>query len=136
MQKQFGAVPFRVRRGRIEVMLVTARDGKRWLVPKGWPMKRGPRYTARKEAFEESGVKGKVQRKPLGTLKYRKKIRSRRTKVNLRLYPLAVKKQVRRFPERKQRLRRWFSLKRAVERCRDPGLGRLLRRIKKAASAG
>ena len=131
MPKQYGAVPFRVRKNKIEVMLATARDGKRWLVPKGWPMKRGPRYTARREAFEEAGVKGKVRRKPLGSLKYRKRVDRRRLNVDLKLYPLAVKKRVKNFPEKGERRLRWFSLKEAVKRCNDPALGRLLRKIKK-----
>jgi 8-oxo-dGTP pyrophosphatase MutT (NUDIX family) len=41
----------------IEVMLVTSRGSRRWIIPKGWP-KRGilPHDTAAKEAFEEAGV--------------------------------------------------------------------------------
>src|SRR4051812_8174384 len=103
MTKQFGAVPFRVRSGKIEVMLITSRDGRRWLVPKGWPMKRGARDTAKTEAYQESGVRGKLRRKSLGTMSYRKKVGGRRLKVRLRLFPLVVKKQIKRFPERKQR---------------------------------
>jgi hypothetical protein len=133
MPKQFGAVPFRVRKGKIEVMLVTARDGNRWLVPKGWPMKRGPRYTARKEAQQESGVKGSIGRKPLGVMTFRKKVHGRRRKVALRLYPLSVKKRAKRFPEGKQRTRRWFSVKGAIAHCNDPALGRLHGKIKKVA---
>jgi hypothetical protein len=135
MPKQFGAVPFRMRKGRIEVMLVTSRDGRRWLVPKGWPMKRGPRYTAKTEAYQESGVRGKLRRKPLGTMSYRKKVGGRVLKMHLSLYPLVVKKQVRRFPERKQRTIRWFSLKGAVKRCDNPSLARLLGKIKKVAGS-
>jgi 8-oxo-dGTP pyrophosphatase MutT (NUDIX family) len=133
MPKQFGAVPFRIHRGKVEVMLVTSRDGERWLVPKGWPMKRGARYTARQEAYEESGVRGRVRRSPLGTMKYRKKVGGRRRTIDLKVYPLRVSKQVRKFPERKQRKTRWFALKDAIERCRDPAPARLLRKIKKAA---
>ena len=36
---QVAALPFRIRKGRIEVLLVTSRETKRWLIPKGWPMK-------------------------------------------------------------------------------------------------
>jgi hypothetical protein len=96
-------------------------------------MKRGPRYTARKEAQEESGVKGSIGRKPLGVMTFRKKVDGRRRKVALRLYPLSVKKRVKRFPERKQRTRRWFTVKRAMAHCDNPALRRLLEKLKKVA---
>jgi hypothetical protein len=98
-------------------------------------MKRGARYTAKTEAYQESGVRGKLRRKSLGTMSYRKKVGGRRLKVRLRLFPLVVKKQIKRFPERKQRTIRWFSLKGAVKRSGNPSLARLLRKVKKAAGS-
>jgi 8-oxo-dGTP pyrophosphatase MutT (NUDIX family) len=129
MPKQYGALPFRIRGEDIEVMLITSRDTGRWLVPKGWPMKRGPRYTAGREAFEESGVIGKVHRQALGAFTYIKSMRKRRVPVDLTLYPLAVKKEKRKYPECKQRARRWFTLNEAIQRCREPELRRLMRKL-------
>ena len=54
-RRQYGAVPFRIRAGKLQVMLITSRETKRWIVPKGWRL-RTPRQTARTEAYEESGV--------------------------------------------------------------------------------
>src|ERR1700737_2714522 len=35
---QYGALPYRVRgRSRPEIMLVTSRETRRWIIPKGWP---------------------------------------------------------------------------------------------------
>src|SRR3954449_12701301 len=114
MPRQYGAVPFRIRKNAVEVMLITSRDTGRWLVPKGWPMKPGPRYTARKEAYQESGVHGKVHRKALGSFEYNKKVNhGKKVRVRLKVYPLAVRKQAKRFPERGERKTRWFSLGKA-----------------------
>src|SRR5262245_33648555 len=101
-QRQYGAVPFRVRDGKLQIMLVTSRRTKRWIVPEGWPLKT-PRQTARREAYEESGVRGKVHRKPLGSFRYKKKLGNRTRVVALKVFPLAVKKQLKKWPERKER---------------------------------
>ena len=57
----------------LEIMLVTSRGTRRWIIPKGWP-KRGmlPYDTAAKEAFEEAGVIGKVSKRPIGSYPYDK----------------------------------------------------------------
>src|SRR5258708_38760856 len=59
---QYAALPYR-RRGnvRTEVMLVTSLRRGRWIIPKGWPMKRrAPHASAALEALEEAGVVGQV----------------------------------------------------------------------------
>jgi 8-oxo-dGTP pyrophosphatase MutT (NUDIX family) len=127
--KQYGAVPFRIRDGRVEVLLITSRETKRWIVPKGWPQN-SPRQTARSEAWEESGVQGKLLRKPLGSVKYQKR---KRMFVSLKVFPLAVKKQHKKWPERKSRKARWFSIDSAAKQC-DPALSHLMRKLKSRIS--
>jgi hypothetical protein len=51
-RRQYGALPFRVHDGKLQVMLITSRETKRWIVPKGWPHGT-QRQTARTEAYEE-----------------------------------------------------------------------------------
>lgn len=60
-------IPYRVRKERIEVALVTTSTGKGWVVPKG-SVDDGerPRDAAIREAEEEAGLLGIVTRKPLG----------------------------------------------------------------------
>jgi 8-oxo-dGTP pyrophosphatase MutT (NUDIX family) len=56
---------------------VTSRETRRWIIPKGWPMKRMPPHTAAaREAFEEAGVLGQVRRRPLGSYSYRKRLKN------------------------------------------------------------
>ena len=63
VRKQYGAVPYRFRRGSVEILLITSRQTKRWIVPKGWP-KKSARYTTKSEAYEESGVRAKYGHEP------------------------------------------------------------------------
>jgi 8-oxo-dGTP pyrophosphatase MutT (NUDIX family) len=53
---QYGALPYRLSNGsRAEFMLVTSRETRRWIIPKGWPKKgKSPHQLAAREAFEEA----------------------------------------------------------------------------------
>jgi ADP-ribose pyrophosphatase YjhB (NUDIX family) len=57
---QYAALPFRISaRARTEFLLITSRETRRWIIPKGWPQKgRAPHRSAAREAFEEAGVLG------------------------------------------------------------------------------
>ena len=57
---QYGALPYRLSAGsRPQFMLVTSRETRRWIIPKGWPKKgKSPHHSAAREAFEEAGVVG------------------------------------------------------------------------------
>ena len=62
---QFGALCYRVEKGMVQILLVTSRGTKRWIVPKGWPEDGlTPAEAAAKEAGEEAGVTGKVKQRP------------------------------------------------------------------------
>ena len=38
-RSQYGALCWRMHRGKVEVLLITSRDTGRWVIPKGWPMR-------------------------------------------------------------------------------------------------
>src|SRR5438105_4835303 len=66
---QFAALPWRIgEAGTRQVMLLTSRETRRWVVPKGWPMKgRKAAEVASREAFEEAGLVGQVVgKRPIG----------------------------------------------------------------------
>ena len=51
---QFAALPWRRNaEGEVEVLMITSRDTRRWVIPKGWPIKgiKSPKSAAQ-EAFE------------------------------------------------------------------------------------
>ena len=55
------------RRIEAAILLVTTRQTKRWIVPKGWPIKGlKPAKSAAREAFEEAGVRGRVGARAIG----------------------------------------------------------------------
>ena len=69
---QFAALPWRRNAdGEVEVLMITSRDTRRWVIPKGWPIKgiKSPKSAAQ-EAFEEAGVIGKVRKSPVGAYAY------------------------------------------------------------------
>ena len=51
---QYGALPYRVGPdGAVEILLVTSRETRRWIIPKGWPIKGlKPSKSAAREAAE------------------------------------------------------------------------------------
>ncbi len=61
---QAAALPYR-RAKDLEVLLVSSLDTGRWIVPKGWPMKGRKNFeTAKREAYEEAGVRAKSRPRP------------------------------------------------------------------------
>src|SRR5271170_8084788 len=72
---QYAALPYRLSsRDRTEFLLITSRETRRWIIPKGWPQKgRAPHRSAAREAFEEAGVRGKVGKRSIGTFSYGKR---------------------------------------------------------------
>ena len=124
---QVGALPIRFRDGKPEVLLVTSRESRRWLIPKGWPMKgRKDWAAAAQEAREEAGVIGKTFKKPIGSYLYFKRRAAHFDLCRVEVYVLLFAKKLTAFREKGQRESRWFSLEDAAERVQEPGLAALL----------
>lgn len=117
MPIQTAALPWRTGRGkRTEVLLVTGRNSGRWSLPKGWPM-RGKTLAkaAAQEAFEEAGVEGVVESKPLGSFVHTKQHRVMQPlEVRVLVHALSVSRELASWPECGQRERKWFSLDEAA----------------------
>jgi len=122
--KQVGAVPYRRdENGALKVLLVTSRETGRWVIPKGWPMKKlRDHKAALKEAEQEAGVSGRVRRKPAGTYEYFKRTSTAFVLVEVTVFLLAVKTQRDEWPEMSERKRRWFSCASAARMVKEPGL--------------
>ena len=71
---QVAAIPVRRRGdGNLEVLLVTSRETRRWIVPKGWPWPEvSDHEAAAAEAWEEAGVRGRILADELGAYTYDK----------------------------------------------------------------
>jgi len=70
--KQSAIIPYR-NNGELEILLVTSRKKKKWIIPKGIiEQNLLPLKSAEKEALEEAGIKGITQNKSIGKYKYKK----------------------------------------------------------------
>lgn len=130
VRTQFGALCYRVKQGKLKILLVTTRRSGRWIVPKGWPMdKQTPAQSAAQEAWEEAGVIGKPQDRCLGLFSYLKVTADgdKDLPCLAMVYPVLVQSLAADFPEKDQRRRKWFSPRKAAERVSEPELARILR---------
>lgn len=108
--------------------MITSRETKRWVVPKGNPI-RGlqPHQSAAHEAFEEAGISGIACPVSVGSYHYDKRRAngtSRRARVEL--FPLAVITQFDDWPEMHQRNTAWFSARDAADAVDEPELRALI----------
>ena len=125
--QQIAALCWRKRKGAVEVLLVTSRETRRWVIPKGWPMEGLAEFNAaRREAFEEAGVEGRMRREPIGQYFYEKRGKKETLPVNVTVYALEVVKKLKSWPEAKERERSWFSPHDAMLRVAEPGLKDIL----------
>jgi 8-oxo-dGTP pyrophosphatase MutT (NUDIX family) len=126
---QVGALCWRIRKGRPQVLLVTSRETRRWIIPKGWPMpKLVHSNAAKQEAFEEAGVVGRVKRKPLGYYSYDKVLADGSLlPCKVLVFSLEVEAKSREWKEGQQRDRKWLEPERAVARVQEPGLRNLIK---------
>jgi 8-oxo-dGTP pyrophosphatase MutT (NUDIX family) len=114
-----------MRKGELEILLITSRKERRWIIPKGIiEHDFTARNSAAKEAFEEAGVKGSVQGKPLGIYRHRKWGRTCTVKV----YPMLVTR-IHKVWDEADRDREWVSLKKALKLVRNDGLKRVIRKL-------
>lgn len=115
--------------GRLRVLMITSRDSGRWIMPKGWLMDgKKPWHAAEIEALEEAGAVGFVSDRAIGEYLYTKRI-DRRTKIRCRVvvYPMVVDKLKKRWKERKERKRHWFSPRKAAKLVDEKDLSALLK---------
>jgi 8-oxo-dGTP pyrophosphatase MutT (NUDIX family) len=124
---QVAALPYR-RGEEIEVLLVTSRETGRWVLPKGWPMKgKAPHEAAAREAMEEAGVRGRIEPLSIGAYHYAKRL-SNGVALDcvVHVYPLAVERQLTRWPEKGERISHWFSPRDAARAVHEPTLAALI----------
>ncbi len=123
-KQQVAALPWRRKKDRIEFLLVTSRETRRWVIPKGWPMEHLADYNAaRLEAFEEAGVKGHMKKTSIGIYRYDKRMKDGSLIPCLvHVHAMEVTSVEKRWPEKNQRERAWFAASDAVWHVDEPGL--------------
>lgn len=129
---QYAALPWRRGDAGVEVLLITSRETRRWVIPKGWPIRgSSAAESAAQEAYEEAGVMGRVALRDLGAYHYDKTLKSGRVQhVRVAVFGLEVLGEAEAWPEKGQRDRLWTTPADAAERVAEPELRALLRRFR------
>lgn len=119
--------------GKLRVLMVTSRDTGRWVMPKGWLMDgKKPWRAAEIEALEEAGATGFISHQPVGTYRYTKRLDAdERVLCTVTVYPMYVQNLKRRWKERKERKRHWFSPKKAAKLVDEQDLSAILMAVAK-----
>jgi 8-oxo-dGTP pyrophosphatase MutT (NUDIX family) len=134
--RQVAAIPMRLsRKGKPQVLLLTSRRRGRWVIPKGWLMRKlSPADAAAREAYEEGGIEGRMlHAEPIGRYRYRKGDRPKIGEIRVQVFLMHAKRQLREWPERDERRSRWVRPHRAAAMVEEPGLAILLMRVPKIA---
>ena len=119
---QSAVLPYRRREGRLELLLVTSRKRKRWVLPKGIvEPDLSPAESAAQEALEEAGIRGRVAAEPVGRYEYRKWGGT----CTVEVFTMEVESVLERWPE-EFRDREWLSPEEAAGRVREPELRELI----------
>jgi 8-oxo-dGTP pyrophosphatase MutT (NUDIX family) len=116
VHRQAAVIPYRIRKARLEVALVTTSKGNGWIVPKG-SIDDGERArdAAIREAEEEAGLRGVVARRRLGQYRH----------INghgpclVDVYVMRVTTVMDEWMEDKLRRRRWMRVPDAADRLQD-----------------
>jgi 8-oxo-dGTP pyrophosphatase MutT (NUDIX family) len=133
VRQQYGALPYRLAEdGEVELLLVTSRGSGRWVIPKGWPIKKlKPQQSAAREAYEEAGVRGRVSGRSIGSFRYEKRPDEDASAplCEVKVFPLLVERHHKRWPEMDQREQRWFSAAEASGAVAEAELQELILRF-------
>lgn len=131
-RRQSAALPVLTGTDGPRVVLVTSRETRRWVVPKGWIEPReAPHRSAAREAFEEAGLAGEADPAPLGAYAYAKKLgRGVIAPTEVLVFRFRVTALLDHWPEHNERERRLFTPEDAAARVAEPELAALIRRLR------
>ena len=105
-------------------MLITSRETRRWIIPKGWPVQRlAPHESAAREALEEGGLIGRIGEHSIGIFDYEKQLPDGfAVPCSVKVFALEVEQQLASWPEQDQRSTHWFTLQEAAGAVKEPEL--------------
>jgi ADP-ribose pyrophosphatase YjhB (NUDIX family) len=128
---QYAALPYRRRAdGGVEVLLITSRETRRWIIPKGWPAAGlSPPDSARNEAMEEGGVLGRIGERSIGFYHYTKLVAGEGLPCKVEVFLLEVEEQLISWPEQGQRDLQWLGVQEASEAVQEPELSAIIRNL-------
>ena len=112
----------------LRVMLVTSRQTRRLVAPKGWRMKgRQDHVAAEIEAEQEAGVVGRIHKTPIGFYEYWKRLADHFVLCRVKVFVLEVERQLVDWKERGERRIEWFDVEEAADLVDEPGMSAIIR---------
>ncbi|HAC64937.1 MAG TPA: NUDIX hydrolase [Cyanothece sp. UBA12306] len=124
--EQSAVIPYRFRQGNLEVLLITSRNNKRWIIPKGIiEPDMTPEDSGAQEAFEEAGVKGKVSSKIMGSYTYQKW----GTTCRVKIFILEVEVIYIDWLEASFRKRQWVNISDAIKLIQEEEVRKILAKL-------
>ena len=129
VRTQFGALCYRLKKGKVQVLLITSRAAKRWIIPKGWPSDgKTPTESAVIEAWEEAGVRGETDGRCIGIFSYKKDMSDLGSLPCVAMvFAIEVTELAEDYPEAHERDRQWMTRKKASKLVDEPELSRIIR---------
>ena len=132
-RQQVGALPLRLDKdGAPEVLLLTSRTTRRWVIPKGWTMRKLTLgQAAEREAYEEAGLVGWIYGEDaIGRYEYEKQFDGGDIRiVGVDVFLFIVSGQRDTWPEHDERDTAWFKLEEAARLVIEPELAEIIRRV-------
>ncbi|MDE1938771.1 MAG: NUDIX hydrolase [Alphaproteobacteria bacterium] len=121
---QYAALPYRVSEGTVEILLITSRRTRRWIIPKGWPVDGlQPPACAAREALEEAGISGEMEKRAIGHFRYFKHLRNGAgMSCKVDVFALKVTRERNAWAEKNDRERRWCMVADAAAAVAEPEL--------------
>ncbi|KAG0749557.1 hypothetical protein G6F57_003375 [Rhizopus arrhizus] len=107
-----GCLPLDIKNHRV-LLISSRKKNNAWVLPKGgWESDETQQHAAQRETWEEAGIKGTIV-KQLGVFEERTKKKGK-LKAHHWIFEMHIDEVVKKFPERKKRERRWFTLEEAL----------------------
>lgn len=126
---QIAALPYRHESdGSVRLMLITSRDTRRWVLPKGNPIPGlDPHLAAAQEAYEEAGITGIACPSAIGSYSYdKRRAGGTAQRMLVDVFPLSFIAQAENWPEMHQRETAWFTPSDAAEAVDETELGAII----------
>jgi 8-oxo-dGTP pyrophosphatase MutT (NUDIX family) len=119
-------IPYRINNGSIELLLITSIKKQRWIFPKGYIEFNLTAFeSAKKEAYEEAGVIGENETVELGAFELKKKNQTSYVKI----FSMEVTKELKDYPEKNLRKRKWFAIKDAIENIENADIKNFVNKL-------
>jgi 8-oxo-dGTP pyrophosphatase MutT (NUDIX family) len=129
--KQSSVIPYRIRDGKVEILLITSSRRQRWIVPKGWiALFMSSAESAAKEAREEAGILGRVKEPAIDTYQARKW----GVTYSVEVFLMQVETVLDDWAEASKRQRQWYSIPKASKQVKKAELKRIFETLQKCSN--